>query len=84
MCCVCLQLQQTPQDGPTQTEKEFLMCANTTLQDEDYYSSVLEDNTGMDNSLSSSLTSLCRPTREPPQPPRNTEVCALTAAVLYL
>lgn len=65
---VCLQLRESSQDSPTQTEKEFLMCANTTLQDEYYYSSVPEDTTGLDHSLSSSLTSL--PSREPAQPPK--------------
>lgn len=55
------------QDSPLAlTEKEFLMCNNTTLTgaDDEYYSLVPEDNTVLDNSLSSSLTSLCHPTRD--------------------
>ena len=52
--------ESSQESSPTQTEKEFLMCANTTLTDELYYSSVPEDTTGLDHSLSSSLTSLCR------------------------
>ena len=42
------------------------MCNNTTLTgaEDDYYAMVPEDNTALDNSLSSSLTSLCLPTRD--------------------
>ena len=72
---MCVLLQESSQENsPTQTEKEFLMCANTTLQDDYYYSSVPEDTTGLEHSLSSSLTSLCRHPREPAQSTRTTEV----------
>jgi hypothetical protein len=68
------QQESSQENSPTQTEKEFLMCANTTLQDDYYYSSVPEDTTGLEHSLSSSLTSLCRHPREPAQSTRTTEV----------
>ena len=40
------------------------MGSTTLTGEEDYYSIVPEDNTALDNSLSSSLTSLCRTARE--------------------
>ena len=60
--CVYFQFQDSPQDSPTQTEKEFLMG----MQDS-YYDMVPEDTTVLDKSLSSSLSSLCPANKDTPK-----------------